>query len=410
MEPEVTVLGKSHQVLEVLDTQADQTEIVSTGVTSDNPTTALAKEKRKRFAPGFVPRGRENYFLTLLTFLDSSNHFSTCLYVTASYQRAVLEDFGSTCEDGVTHLKVLMPEKCPEEPELSNLPSCEEIHQGLCEADYAYETRCPLDQDINNCGLPDGLYDVYQAETNPWCSQHGIECVTLMKLIWALAFASFWSTTTCIGAFHGRRYHGSWKMPRHFLCVGALMQVLLILGFWTGLTQKSSWSIAMMILICAQFAPLLWAVLLVMKLDCQFAAMDPQAQSLTEKERSRKTWCMAAAMLELPGYNMLFASKLEPHQADILIGDRKPLDVILRLVEDVPEVILGVTDAILFGASWFTILSISLSLSMVVVALLLGSFQYLNASAAIIAKDLASAKDHAALPQRRSEAKPRETE
>jgi len=147
-----------------------------------------------------------------------------------------------------------------------------------------------------------------------------------------------------------------------------------------------------------------------MKLDCQFAAMDPQAQSLTEKERSRKTWCMAAAMLELPGYNMLFASKLEPHQADILIGDRKPLDVILRLVEDVPEVILGVTDAILFGASWFTILSISLSCSMVVVALLLGSFQYLNASAAIVAKDLASAKDHAALPQRRSEAKPRETE
>ena len=145
MEPEVTVLGKSHQVLEVLDTQADQTEIVSTGVTSDNPTTALAKEKRKRFAPGFVPRGRENYFLTLLTFLDSSNHFSTCLYVTASYQRAVLEDFGSTCEDGVTHLKVLMPEKCPEEPELSNLPSCEEIHQGLCEADYAYETRLAID-------------------------------------------------------------------------------------------------------------------------------------------------------------------------------------------------------------------------------------------------------------------------
>ena len=133
-----------------------------------------------------------------------------------------------------------------------------------------------------------------------------------MKLIWALAFASFWSTTTCIGAFHGRRYHGSWKMPRHFLCVGALMQVLLILGFWTGLTQKSSWSIAMMILICAQFAPLLWAVLLVMKLDCQFAAMDPQAQSLTEKERSRKTWCMAAAMLELPGgcpnFNSLFSS------------------------------------------------------------------------------------------------------
>lgn len=117
-----------------------------------------------------------------------------------------------------------------------------------------------------------------------------------------------------------------------------------------------------------------------------------------------------SALSATSGYNMLFASKLEPHQADILIGDRKPLDVILRLVEDVPEVILGVTDAILFGASWFTILSISLSLSMVVVALLLGSFQYLNASAAIVAKDLASAKDHAALPQRRSEAKPRETE
>lgn len=117
-----------------------------------------------------------------------------------------------------------------------------------------------------------------------------------------------------------------------------------------------------------------------------------------------------SALSATSGYNMLFASKLEPHQADILIGDRKPLDVILRLVEDVPEVILGVTDAILFGATWFTILSITLSFSMVVVALLLGSFQYLNASAAIVAKDLASAKDHAALPQRRSEAKPRETE
>ena len=55
-----------------------------------------------------------------------------------------------------------------------------------------------------------------------------------------------------------------------------------------------------------------------------------------------------SALSATSGYNMLFASKLEPHQADILIGDRKPLDVILRLVEDVPEVILGVTDAILF--------------------------------------------------------------
>lgn len=396
MEPEVTVLGKSHEVL------------ACTGATGDNPTTALALE-RKRFAPGFVPRGRENYFLTLLTFLDSSNHFSTCLYVTASYQRSVLEDYGSTCQNDATdttRLKVLMPEKCPEEPELSNLPSCEEIQHGLCEADYAYETRCPLSQDINNCDL----HDVYQAETNPRCSQYGIECVTLMKLIWALAFASFWSTTTCIGAFHGRRYHGSWKMPRHFLCAGALMQILLIFGFWTGLSPGSGLSIMMMIFICGQFAPLLWALMIVMKLDCQFAAMDTEAQILTEKEQSRKTWCMAAAMLELPGYNMLFASKLEPHQADILIGDRKPLDVILRLVEDVPEVILGITDAILFGAEWFTILSISLSFSMVVVALLLGSFQYLNASAAIVAKDLASAKDHAALPQRRSEAKPAETE
>ena len=145
MEPEVTVLGKSHEVLAVLDTQADHTETVSTGAKSDNPTTALALE-RKRFAPGFVPRGRENYFLTLLTFLDSSNHFSTCLYVTASYQRAVLEDYGSTCTDGATHLKVLMPQKCPQEPELSNLPSCEEkIQHGLCEADYAYETRLGID-------------------------------------------------------------------------------------------------------------------------------------------------------------------------------------------------------------------------------------------------------------------------
>ena len=92
------------------------------------------------------------------------------------------------------------------------------------------------------------------------------------------------------------------------------------------------------------------------------------------------------------GYNALFAKHLEPHEADSLIGHRKPLDVILRLVEDLPEVCLGIADAVLFGASWFAMLSLALSLVMVVVALFMGTFQYLNASALEMAKDFGAKK------------------
>ena len=97
----------------------------------------------KRFAPWWVPRSKEHWFLTVLSLLESTNHISTLLFVAASYQRVLLEEHSSTCSGG-DHLQPILPADCPEELLIGRLPSCNwELHDlTLCEADYEYDTRC----------------------------------------------------------------------------------------------------------------------------------------------------------------------------------------------------------------------------------------------------------------------------
>ena len=101
----------------------------------------------KRFAPWWVPHGKEHWFLTMLSLLESTNHISTLLFVTASYQRVVLEERSSICSDGA-HLKPILPADCPEDLLIGRLLSCNLELQDLtfCEADYEYDVRLRFDQ------------------------------------------------------------------------------------------------------------------------------------------------------------------------------------------------------------------------------------------------------------------------
>lgn len=110
----------------------------------------------KRFAPWWVPRSKEHWFVTLLSLLESTNHISTLLYVTASYHRVVLEEHSSICSGGA-HLKPILPADCPEDFLLiGRLPSCNLELQDLsfCEADYEYDVRLGFDQFDLGFGLP----------------------------------------------------------------------------------------------------------------------------------------------------------------------------------------------------------------------------------------------------------------
>ena len=105
------------------------------------------KSTVKRFAPWWVPHSKEHLFLTVLSLLESTNHISTLLYVTASYQRVVLQESSSTCSGGA-HLKPILPADCPEDFLLGRLPSCNWELQDLafCEAHYEYDVRLQFDQ------------------------------------------------------------------------------------------------------------------------------------------------------------------------------------------------------------------------------------------------------------------------
>lgn len=98
----------------------------------------------KRFAPWWVPHSKEHWFLTVLSLVESTNHISTLLFVTASYQRVVLEEHTSICSGGA-YLKPIISADCPED---LPMPSCNLELQDLtlCEADYEYDVRLRFDQ------------------------------------------------------------------------------------------------------------------------------------------------------------------------------------------------------------------------------------------------------------------------
>lgn len=133
-----------------------------------------------------------------------------------------------------------------------------------------------------------------QVQKEPTCSQYyGLECVTIMKLIWAFSFTSFWGTVMSVGMFHASHFWGSLrKIPFCIQLLGALMMVLLIIGFAIGaLFGSSGTSMLMMVYICSFFPALLWVLMFYIKLEYQSRA----THAMEQAEH------MAAAVLELPG-------------------------------------------------------------------------------------------------------------
>ena len=131
-----------------------------------------------------------------------------------------------------------------------------------------------------------------QVQNEPKCAHYSLECGTIMKLIWAISFTSLWGTMMSVGTFHASRFWGSLrKIPWYIKLLGALMMILLILGFVVGLGSGSGTSMLMMVCICAFFPALLWVLMTHIKLEYQ-------SRTTNSLERAQAA---AAAMLELPG-------------------------------------------------------------------------------------------------------------
>lgn len=131
-----------------------------------------------------------------------------------------------------------------------------------------------------------------QVQNERKCSHYDLECVSIMKLIWAISFTSLWGTMMSVGTFHASYFWGSLrKIPWYVQLLSALMVILLILGFVVGLGPGSGTSMLMMVCICNFFPALLWVLMTHIKL---------QYQSRTSNSLERAQ-AAAAAMLELPG-------------------------------------------------------------------------------------------------------------
>lgn len=310
------------------------------------------KQKQGKACPWFVPVEYAHKWLSFMVLIESTNLISTLLYTLESYQRAAIVDLYETC-GGFTLIPV-MPDMCPSQSVLPNLRPC---HYGLselelCEADSEVPGTCQVSIDIDNCGN----YDVYQKITQPKCEDVG--CQFLTKTLWVVSFTSYFMTVTATSLHHTLRV---WKDLEGRRCTHRSLVALLlvpfllfIVGLVVGLTNMSPTTLIFMSILSPTFALTVWCVALI----------------LLHERSSQKI----SAALELPLYNAILASQLKPERADEVIGERKPFSAVLRVVEDLPEAALGCCDLYFFGGSWFAAFSLAMSVFLLLVQLIMGSF------------------------------------
>lgn len=268
--------------------------------------------------PRFIPQGKAHFWLAFTMVLESTNLISGMLYCLEGYQRAAVADLHVEC--GSATLIPVLPEQCPDS--LSHLPACDlgMANLALCEADPEdRSTMCPVSVEIDNCGK----FDVYQVVVEPACAEIGCEILT--KALWAFAFTSFVATTSVTSLYHTRK---AWRELNGRAGTRALLvtvQVVPVLLYFTGmgfgLETASVKSVILLVVVAPIFPFSVWLVSLLLG----------HARS---KQKSQ-------AAMELPIFSVLLAYRLGPTHADKFIGARKPLGILLRMVEDVPEAVLG---------------------------------------------------------------------
>lgn len=311
---------------------------------------------------------RSPYVLALNMVLESGNLVSSLLYVTEAYQRSALIGFSSACGSGL--LMPLMAWKCPSETAALYLPVC---HSSLglgewCEADgETASVDCQVQSELDNCGK----YDIYMMQTPP-CSEIG--CPTLATGLWFFALLSLGLTIAWTAAFYTRTLlkrlvlQQQWRM-RSFIFM-TVLGVLMITIYTVGLLGGTSSVLAM-----AFLNPLLLLAAWILALGVTFAPGAEKEAVVTK-----------GAALEIPCFNALMAVHLTEDEVEELQVFRGPLSTGLRVVEDIPELLIGGLDLYYFGGAWYAWLGIMCSTIMILFHMFVGIFLTCRQSAMLVAR------------------------
>ncbi|CAE7822054.1 Tspear [Symbiodinium sp. CCMP2592] len=301
---------------------------------------------------------RSPYVLAINMLLESGNLVTGLLYATEAYQRATLISFSVPCGSGI-----LMPQKaahCPTETDITDLPLC---HEGLevhtiCEADVQVPNpKCHVDYQLDNCEN----YDIYMMEM-PRCADVG--CKALGNFMWVGALLSFFATVGWTALFfcrhlrkHRQQREAASLRPRFialFVCLLGVLVATLSIGVIGGPT-----SVLAVALLCSTLPICSWSF------AAWIASLPAEGEEVIVSQ---------AAGLEIPFFNVLLAINLKDDNVQALNSLRTPLAMGLRIVEDAPELVIGMLDLFYFGGAWYVWLTIGMSMVMVVVQLSMGLF------------------------------------
>lgn len=212
-------------------------------------------------------------------------------------------------------------------------------------------------------------------------------CSSIALAFWAASLTSLVSTACWNAAFYGRRLGGlapkSAAKAGLKVAIGSIFvvgAVMLGLGFVSG-----TGAVVGMALLAPLLPVISWAFAVFI------TSQDPDELEQTMvsgmgKGMDEVTSVIQLAALEIPLFNALVAWQLKEKDVERLNQTRISLDRGLRLVEDLPEVMIGAIDIYFFGASWFATLTMLMSVLMVAMSILVGVFYQTMAWAAGVAK------------------------
>ncbi|CAE7687116.1 Tspear [Symbiodinium sp. CCMP2456] len=306
--------------------------------------------------------------LALKMILESTNLVSSMMYTVEAYQRATRMTFTVQCVDN----NILMPAdptECLEVANFNTLPWCsaDVLLGSLCEGDEAEADMCPLNRELDNCEDASGFaHDLYRRTGPQKCGL--VDCNFLAGVLWVLSTSSIAFTVL-------------WTISWHFR------------GMLRDFSAKLSWGLSCCSVLC------IWIALLFVGFFgddgtsvVTFACLLPIVVIIAWiAAAGLATFCKGprrrSAALELPLFNVLVALWLQPEDVEDMQAERRGLDLGLRVVEDLPEILMGVADLAFFKFSWFALSSIIMSMAMFFFYVLAASFRLLNKAAEAVAKD-----------------------
>ncbi|CAE7800789.1 TSPEAR [Symbiodinium sp. CCMP2592] len=275
------------------------------------------------------------------------------LYAMEAHQRAILVGYSAPCGAGT--LMPLKRSQCPSTSEAIELPACHAflVADKVCEADAEVDDgSCFVSKELDNCGD----FDAYRMEQ---LACGAIGCKALSHILWVAALISFGATVGWNAGFYALRLrlqvHQPSRLQNRFVAFFAFLAVLLVTTIFVGFAGDSG-AVLAMALLCPLLPVTAWA------LAAGFVFLPLQGQEAIES---------TGAALELPIFNVLVAFNLSVDDVERLNRDRTPLNMGLRVVEDIPELVIGLVDLVYFGGSWYAWFGILMSMAMLVFDLLL---------------------------------------